>query len=100
MKHLKMLQAMMSEELQKRSKSQLLVSRDSKLCLNLRERPHNPTLALLSPESAAKLWKCELQLLPVLLDGFGEGGKVGDRLRAESPSLSSLFKLCLLCGET
>lgn len=51
MKHSKMLQAIMCEELQKRSKSQLLVSRNSKLCLNLWEGPHNPTLALLSPKS-------------------------------------------------
>lgn len=42
---------MTSEELQKRSKSQLLVSRDSKLWLNSWEGTHNPTLALLSPKS-------------------------------------------------
>lgn len=50
-----------------------------------------------------KLWKCELQLLPVfldVLDGFWEGGKGGDKLRAESPSLTSLFRLCLLLEET
>lgn len=41
--------------------------------------------------SAAKLWRCELHLLLVLwdvlsLDGFGGGGKRGDKLRAERPA--------------
>lgn len=93
----------MSEELQKRSKSQLLVSRDSKLWLNSWEGTHNPTLTSFSEESAAKLWKCELQLLPVLLDvqdGFWEEGKGRDKLKAESPSLISLFMLCLLRRES
>ena len=41
--------------------------------------------------SAVKLWRCELHLLPVLLDvlsldSFWGGGKGGDKLRAEPPA--------------
>lgn len=61
------------------------------------------TSSSFSEEPAVKFWRCELQLLPVLRDvlpGFWDGGKGGDKLRVQSLSLTSLFRLCLLRGET
>lgn len=89
-----MLQAMMSEELQKRSKSQLLVSRDSELCFNLWEGSHNPTLALLSPKSLQQCFgsvSCNFCLCSCMVLGRERKGKTGWEQSHPHWALSSGF---------